>query len=58
MALPRENPDRFLYAFFMDATGNAYSAPYPGVRARRKGIKRRKGYEWPTDATFEGMTSP
>ncbi len=37
----------FLYAFFMDVLGNVYKAPYPGVVAKRKGVRRRKVFEVP-----------
>lgn len=30
----------YLYAFLMDVLGNVYPAPFPGVEAKRKGLRR------------------
>jgi hypothetical protein len=41
----------YLYAFFTDPLGNIYSAPYPGVKVKRKGLLwRRREYVPPRDA--------
>jgi hypothetical protein len=34
-------------AFFLDVLGNSYVAPYPGVKVKRRGFRRRKVYEIP-----------
>jgi len=41
---------KYLYAFFMDALGQVYEAPYPGVVVRRKGVRRKPRYELPGGA--------
>lgn len=38
---------KYLYAYFTDALGQVYEAPYPGVVAKRKGLRRRKVFELP-----------
>lgn len=37
----------YLYAFFMDALGQIYEAPYPGILVKRAGLKRKRVYELP-----------
>lgn len=44
----RDNGGPSLYAYFTDPLGNIYSAPYPGVKVKRKGIRRRRKYVAPT----------
>lgn len=46
--LRRQDDCNYLYAFFTDVLGEVYIAPYPGVVARRKGLRRQVVYERPT----------
>lgn len=43
----------YLYAYFTDALGQVYSAPYPGVVVKRKGLRRRKVFVPPEGSSTE-----
>ncbi len=45
---------KYLYAYFTDALGQVYDAPYPGVVTKRKGLRRRRSYELPEDSAKRG----
>jgi hypothetical protein len=47
--LKAEGSGNPLYAFYMDVLGDVYKAPYPGVKERRKGLKRKREYFMPEE---------
>lgn len=42
----KEGFDRYLCAYFKDPLGNMYAAPYPGIKAKRKGWPWRRRTEY------------